>query len=147
MNIKRLYKLKLGDVVTVFNKPFTYVGHAQIELDSGHRQRWLYDDEGRVLCVSPQDEELILFREIEDELEPEDETLMYQDKEYQFESEDAGNVLESEGEAVVEQEDRFLFSDYQTQGSEIIRLIENESTGESSAYVGTYASDEDVAEI
>lgn len=147
MNIKRLYKLKLGDVVTVFNKPFTYVGHAAIELDSGHKLRWLYDDEGRVLCVSPQDEELILFHEIEDELEPEDEVLMYQGKEYQFDYEDAGNVLESEGESVVEEEDRFIFSDYQMQGGEIIRLIENETTGESSAYVGTYASDEDVAEM
>lgn len=147
MNIKRLYKLKLGDVVTVFNKPFTYVGYAQIELDSGHRLRWLYDDEGRMLSVSPQDEEIILFHEIDEELEPEEEVLMYQGKEYQFDYEDAGNVLESDGEAVAEEEDRFLFSDYQMQGGEIIRLIENESTGESSAYVGTYASDEDVAEI
>ena len=147
MNIKRLYKLGLGDAVTVFNKPFTYVGHAQIELDSGHKLRWLYDDEGRMLSVSPADEELILFREIEDELEPEDETLMYQEKEYQFESEDAGNVLESEGEAVAEEDDRFLFSDYLTKGGEIIRLIENETTRESSAYIGTYASDEDVAEM
>lgn len=147
MNIKRLYKLDLGDVVNVFNKPFVYVGHAQIELDSGHRQRWLYDDEGRMLSVSPQDEELILFREIEDELEPEDERLTYQEKEYQFESEEAGNVLESEGETVAEEDDRFLFSDYQTQAGEIIRLIENETTGESSAYIGTYASDEDVTEV
>lgn len=147
MNIKRLYKLDLGDAVTVFNKPFVYVGHAQVELDSGHKQRWLYDDEGRMLCVSPHDEELILFREIEEELEPEDEVVTYQDKEYQFESENAGNVLESEGEAVAEEEDRFLFSDYATQGGEVIRLIENESTGESSAYIGTYASDEDVAEM
>lgn len=147
MNIKRLYKLKLGQVITVFNKPFTYVGHAYIELDSGRRLRWLYDDEGRLLSVSPQDEELILFREIQDELEPEDEVLMYQDKEYQFDCEDVGNVLENEGESVVEEEDRFIFSDYQLQGGEIVRLIENESTGESSAYVGKYASDEDVAQM
>lgn len=147
MNIKHLYKLKLGEAVTVFHKPFVYVGHAQIELDSGLRQRWLYDDEGRMLCVSPQDEELILFREIVDELEPEEEMLMYQDKEYQFESEGAGNVLESEGEAVAEEDDRFLFSDYQAKGGGIIRLIENETTGESSAYIGSYATGEDLAEM
>jgi hypothetical protein len=145
--MKRLYKLGLGESITIFHKPFTYVGHTQIELDSGHRQRWLYDDEGRVLCVSPQDEELILFREIQEELEPEEELIKYQDKEYQFEYEDAGNVLESEGETVAEEDDRFLFSDYQTESGEIIRLIENETTGESSAYIGTYASDEDVAEL
>ncbi|MBI4435636.1 DUF4178 domain-containing protein [Candidatus Uhrbacteria bacterium] len=147
MNIKRLYKLDLGNVVTIFNEPFTYVGHSAIELDSGHRLRWLYDDEGRMLSVAPQDEELILFREIEDEIEPEDEMIMFQGKEYEFEYEDAGNVLESEGEALADADDRFLFSDYQTKGGEIVRLVENESTGESTAYVGVYVSDEDISEM
>ncbi len=147
MNIKRLYKLNLGDAVTVLNKPFTYVGHSAIELDSGHRLRWLYDDESRMLSVSPQDEELILFHEIENELEPEEETIMFQGKEYEFEYEDAGTVLESEGESLADADDRFLFSDYQTKGGEIVRLVENESTGESTAYVGVYVSDEDVSEM
>ncbi len=147
MNIKRLYKLHLGDVVNVQNKPFTYVGHSQIELDNGHRLRWFYDDENRMLSVAPQDEEIIFFREIEDEIEPEDEIITFQEKEYTFDYEDAGNVLESEGEVMAEEDDRFLFSDYQAQGGEIIRLVENESTGESLAYVGVYVTDEDVTEV
>ncbi len=147
MNIKRLFKLGLGDIVSIFNKPFTYVGYAQIELDGGHISRWLYDDEGRMLCVSPQDEELILFREIEDELEPEEELIIFQGKEYAFEQEGAGTVQESEGESPTEEDERFLFSDYQTQGGEIVRLVENETTGESTTYVGTFVSDEDVSEM
>ena len=147
MNIKRLFKLDLGEAVNVLKKPFTCVGHSQIELDNGHRVRWFYDDEGRMLSVAPQDEEIIFFREIGDEIEPEDEIILYQGKEYKFESEDAGDVLESEGEALAEEDDRFLFSDYQTHGGEIIRLVENESKGESTVYVGVYVTDEDVSEI
>ena len=147
MNIKRLYKLELGDAVTIFNEPFTYVGHAAIELDSGHKLRWLYDDEGRMFSVSVQDEEMILFSEVEDELEPDEEIVLFRGKEYEFEYEDAGVVVESKGEALAEGDDRFLFSDYQTQGGDIVRLVENESTGESMVYVGVYVSDEDVSEM
>lgn len=147
MNIKHLYKLDLGDAVSIFNEPFTYVGHAQIELDSGHTLRWLYDDEGRMLSVAPQDEELILLHEIEDELEPDGETILYQGKEYEFSYEDAGTVLEIEGESATEEGDRYIFTDYQTAGGEIVRLIENENTGENSAYVGVYVSDEDITEL
>lgn len=147
MNIKRLLKLELGDAVSIFNEPFTYVGHAKIELDSGHKLRWFYDDEGRMLSIAPQDDELILFHEIEDEVEPEDEMILFQGKEYEFSYEDAGNVLESEGDSSTEEEDRFMFSDYQASGGEIIRLIENENTGESSVYTGIFVSDEDISEM
>ena len=147
MNIKHLLKLDLGTAISIFNEPFTYVGQAKIELDGGHTMRWLYDDDGRMISVAPQDEELILFREIENEEEPEEEVLLYQGKEYEFSYEDAGNVLETEGDSVTEEEDRFMFSDYQAAGGEIIRLIENENTGESMAYLGKFVSDEDITEM
>lgn len=147
MNIKRLLKLQLGEAVSVFNDPFTYVGQAKIQLDSGHTLRWLYDDEEQLLSVDPKDDELILFEELEDELEPEDEIIVFQGKEYEFDYEDAGNVLETEGESDAEEDTRFLFSDYQAQGGEIIRLIENENTGETNVYMGRYVSEEDIIEM
>ena len=68
MNIKRLLKLQLGEAISVFNDPFTYVGQAKIQLDSGHTLRWLYDDEEQLLSVDPKDDELILFEELEEML-------------------------------------------------------------------------------
>lgn len=147
MNIKGLFTLDIGDSASIFNEPFTYVGHAEIELDAGQNMRWLYDDEGRMLSVAPEDEELILFRELDEDLEPEEGMLLYQGTEYEFEYEDAGTVLESEGDSVTEVDDRYLFSDYQAQGGEIIRLVKNANTGESSAFVGRYVSDDDVSEL
>ncbi|NQV89775.1 DUF4178 domain-containing protein [Candidatus Uhrbacteria bacterium] len=147
MNVKQLFKLELGAGISIFNEPFTYVGHAQIELDGGHTMRWLYDDEGRMLSISPHEEELILFREVDDEIEPEEEMILFQGKEYEFNYEDAGNVIGVEGESATEEEDRFMFTDYQATGGGIIRLIENENTGESTAYVGVFVSDEDVTQM
>ena len=147
MNIKRLLKLQLGEAMSIFNDPFTYVGLAKVQLDSGHTLRWFYDDEQQLLSVDPKDDELVLFEELEDELEPEDEIIVFQGKEYEFDYEDAGNVLETEGEAETDEGDRLLFSDYQTKGGEIIRLIENENTGESSVYLGRYVTEEDIMEM
>ena len=147
MNIKRLLKLQLGEAISVFNDPFMYVGQAKIQLDSGHTLRWLYDDEEQLLSVDPKDDELILFEELEDEVEPEDEMIIFQGKEYEFDYEDAGNVLETEGESDSEEDTRFLFSDYQAKGGEIIRMIENENTGETNVYMGRYVTEEDISEM
>src|SRR3989338_5794808 len=147
MNIKRLLKLQLGEAISVFNDPFMYVGQAKIQLDSGHTLRWLYDDEEQLLSVDPKYDELILFEELEDEVEPEDEMIIFQGKEYEFDYEDAGNVLETEGESDSEEDTRFLFSDYQAKGGEIIRMIENENTGETNVYMGRYVTEEDITEM
>ena len=147
MHVKDILKLELGSSISIFNEPFTYVGHAQIELDGGHTIRWLYDDEGRMLAVAPQEEELILFRELDEEVEPEDEMILLQGKEHEFSYEDAGNIIEIEVECPVDDEDRLMFSDYQAPGGGIVRLIENENTGESVGYVGVHVSDDDVTEM
>jgi hypothetical protein len=147
MNINDLLKLELGAAISIFNEPFTYVGHAKIELDGGHTMRWLYDDEGNMFSVAPQDEELILFREIEDEIEPEDDMILFQSKEYEFNYEDTGAVTDTDGDAATEQDDRFMFSDYHAQGGGIVRMIKNENTGESMAYAGRFVSDDDISQM
>jgi hypothetical protein len=98
MTIKDLLKIHLGDAVNISNKPFIYVGHTQIDLDDGQTIRWLYDDEGSMLSVSREDEEIIFFNEIEEELEPDGETIVYANKEYEFSFEDMGEIANVEGE-------------------------------------------------
>lgn len=147
MTIKDLWKLHLGDAVKIGVAPFTYVGHAQIELDDGAKTRWLYDDEGNLFCVSPKDEELIFFKEVQDEVEPDGDTITFKGKEYEFESEDTGTVSDIYGESVAEADDTFLQSDYQTAEGEILRIVNNEGTGENLVYLGTYVSEDDVAAL
>lgn len=147
MTIKDLWKLHLGDALKIGTDPFTYVGHAQIEIDDGAKLRWFYDDEGNLFSVSLKDEELIFFKEIDDEVEPEGDTVVFKDKEYEFTSEDAGVVMDTNGESVAEVNDTFLVSDYQTPEGEILRIINNEETGENLVYLGRYVSEDDVTEL
>jgi hypothetical protein len=147
MTIKDLLKIHLGDAVNISNKPFIYVGHTQIDLDDGQTIRWLYDDEGSMLSVSREDEEIIFFNEIEEELEPDGETIVYANKEYEFSFEDMGEIANVEGEGVGEEEDRYIYSDYQTTDGDVLRLVNNETTGERLSYHGKYVSEDDIAAV
>jgi hypothetical protein len=147
MIIKDLLKLHLGDAVRISNKPFIHVGHTQIDLDDGQTIRWLYDDEGSMLSVSREDEEIIFFNELDEEIEPEDDTISFGTKEFEFSFEDMGTIVNVEGEAVGEEDDRYIYSDYQAADGELLRLVSNETTGEKMAYKGKYVSEDDVAEV
>lgn len=147
MTIKDLLKLHLGDAVRISNKPFIHVGHTHIDLDNGQTIRWLYDDEGSMVSVSREDEEIIFFHEINEEVEPEGNTISFGDKEYEFSYEDTGTVANVEGEAVGEEDDRYMYSDYQSAEGDLLRLVSNETTGEKMAYKGKYVSEDDVVEV
>lgn len=146
MKISDLLALDLGESVSVSNAPFTKIGQAEIKLDDGAKMFWLYDDEDNMLSVVPDEEELIFFQKIVEEIEPSD-TILYQSKEYEFSYEDGGTDMVNQGETFVEEEDHYLFSDYQSKEGETVRLITNETTGEVVGYVGHTVSEEDIMEI
>ena len=145
MTIKELLKdLETGEEITVLNKPFTYLGRAEIKLDSGNNLYWMYGSDDAVVAVSPEDENLILFESIENDVEPEEDMILFQGKEYEFSYEDAGLVSEVIGDTPIEEEDRFSFSDYAGEGGRLMRLIVNENTGDKSAYFGTVIAEDDI---
>jgi len=146
MTIKDLLRLELGETVSVFNKPFLYNGKARITLDNETKLYWYFDDEDGMLAIAPEEEELLLFTQIDEELEP-DEVVLFQNKEYEFTYEDAGVVAETDGETIIEEGDRYLFSDYQSADGELIRLVSNENTGETIGYVGRIVSEDDLTEL
>jgi hypothetical protein len=147
MTIKELFDLEIGDGISILNEPFNYVGHAEIQLDNGQEMRWLYDSESRLLTLAPSDEELMIFSAIEEELEPENEVMLYMNKEYEFSYEDAGTTNEIVADTDMEEEGPFMFVDYQAAGGGVIRVISNTNTGESITYVGQTVSEEDISEM
>ncbi len=146
MIIKDLLHLELGESVSVFNKPFLYAGKARITLDNETKLYWFFDDEDGMLAVAPEEEELYLFTKVDEDIEP-DEIVLFQNKEYEFSYEDAGVVAEIDGKISMEEDDRYLFSDYQSADGEIVRLVSNENTGETVGYVGRIVSEDDITEL
>jgi hypothetical protein len=146
MNIKDLLSMELESNVSVFNEPFSYLGKAEIHLKDGTKMFWLYNDSEGMLSVSPEEEELVLFEKLEDEIEP-SETILYSGNEYEFSYEGSGNVEASEGNSPTEEEDKYIFSDYESTAGETLRFISSENTGEAWIYHGRTVSEDDLSEI
>lgn len=146
MKISDLLALELGESVSVANEPFTKMGQAEVKLDDGTKMFWLYDDEDHMLSVAPEEDELVFFQQIQEELEP-SETILYQSKEYEFSYEDGGSVKHVEGDTLVEEEDHNAFSDYQSKDGETVRIITNDNSGEVISYAGRTVSEDDLSEI
>ncbi len=146
MNISDLLSMELEDNVSVFNQPFTYVGKAEVHLNDETKMFWFYNDEEGMLSIAPVEEELMLFEKLEEEIEP-SETILYGSKEYEFSYEGAGSVVSAEGDSPTEEEDKYLFSDYESATGEILRFISNENTGEAWVYHGLTVSEDDLSKI
>lgn len=146
MKISDLLAMELGESVSVANEPFTKIGQAEITLDDGTTMFWLYDDEDNMLSVAPKEDEIVLFHQITEEVEP-SEVILFQNKEYEFSYEDAGVVKQIDGDAFLEEEDRNGFSDYQSKDGETLRVITNENTGDAVSYFGRTVSEDDLSEI
>lgn len=146
MTINDLLSLPLGETVSVFNHPFTYVGRSEVTLDDDSKIYWLYNDDDEMLSVAPDEEELVLFEKQEDEVEP-DDSIFFHGKEYEFSYEGAGNITNVDGEAETEPDDRYLFTEYQSAEGERLRLISNENTGDTDVYLGRTVSEDDLSEI
>ena len=146
MTLSELLSLPLGETVSVFNQPFTYVGRSEVTLDDGSKMYWLFNDEDGMLSVAPAEEELVTFDHLEDEVEADDSVFLH-GKEYEFSYEGAGKITSSDGESQMENDDRYLFNEYESSDGEKLRIVSNENTGETDAYLGRIVSEDDLNEI
>ena len=147
MKISKLLSLELGENISVLNQPFHFVGKAEVTLDDGTVNVWYYNDQSGLLTISAEEEEFVSFEHIEEELEPEANIILFQGKEYEFTYENAGKITNVEGDLISEEEDRYMFSDYDSADGEKVRLVKNENTGESMIYKGNVISEDDISEL
>ena len=147
MRLDELLTAPLRSEFTVSNQPFTFAGKATMELDGGEARHWLFDNNGRMLSVSPSEEEVLSFRLLDEAMEPENETVVYQGKDYEYSYEDIGSVSDAEGDTQVEPEERYAFSDYEADDGELIRLVRNENTGDTMAFIGSMVGEDDVIAV
>jgi|GEM_PF-596102 len=142
-----LHHLKPGTELMIANRPFTYGGKATVELDGGDLRYWLFDADGNMLSVSPDDEELMLFEPVGEELEPEDDLVTYDGRDHEFSYDDAGRVATVEGEADVEEDARYKIADYEDDDGALVRLLTNEDTEDVYAYTGSVVVEDDIVAV
>jgi len=139
-----LHHLEPDTSLTVLNSPFFFTGKARIVLDGGDTRVWLYGEDGDVLAVSPDAEEIVMFEAIDTDIEPQGGMVLYQGNEFEFSYEDNGAVTETEGAVGIEEGDSYGINDYESDAGEIVRLITNHNTGDQQALFGKIVVEEDI---
>ncbi len=140
MTIKEVLEaLQRESPVVVGDTTFELRSLDKLALPAGEFVYWASKGDGTWLSVDPSSDEMIMFEDINEELEPEDDTVVYGGEDYEFSYEDSATMKNEEGEETV-----MHFREFESTSGDIIRITENESTGDIRISVGTKLTDDDL---
>lgn len=140
MTIKEvLSALKRDEAVVVGDTTFEPRGVDAVTLETGETVYWARKGDGTWLSIDPASDEIILFEDIDEEIEPEDETVVYGGADYEFSYEGTATLTGDEGDETV-----LRFREFESGSGEIIRITENESTGDTTASVGAKLTEDEL---
>ncbi len=125
--------------VVVGDSTFDPRGLDAVTLETGETVYWAYEKDGSWLSIDPSGEEIILFEDIDEELEPEDDVVVYGGEDYEFSYEGTATITSEDGEETV-----MTFREFESPEGEIIRLTESESTGDTRVSVGTKLTEDEL---
>lgn len=111
-----------------------------MSLDTGETVFWVYSREGNWMSIDPEGEEVIFFEDIEEELEPEDDMVVYQGMDYELSYEGVAIPKEVEGSA------GYSVRDYESSKGDIVRLMEDSATADLSAAHGFKVTEDELQE-
>lgn len=132
--------LKNDEPIVVRDKTYKPRGAHRAILDTGEAVYWVYANGEMWLSLDPESDEIILFTELDENLEPEDDMVVYGGEDYEFSYE--GSVkMEDE-----ESGENYTFKEYESSAGEVLRIMERESTGDMSYHFGMKLTEEDLQE-
>ena len=140
-----IINIEPGDEISAFNNPFSCAGKITLALDGGEENFWFVNSQEGILAVAPKEEEIILFEKIDEEIEPQEDVILYSGKEYEHSYKDSGKATETSGEVIAENDDQFSFLDYESTDGEMVRIVTNDNTGLRESYLGKLLSEEEIA--
>lgn len=146
MTIKSLLALESGAELSVMNESFVFQTKLELSLGSGDIRHWFFDGPELMLAVAPADEEVLLFHQLDEEFDPNEEGLLYNGKEFEFDYAEDMRVSAAHGDEA-EEDDRLRIEEYIAMDGERLRLVTNESVGESQAYLGHVVVPDDILEV
>lgn len=140
MTIKEVLKaLQNDEAVVVGDSTFEPRGVDEVTLETGENVYWAYEKDGSWLLIDPASDEIILFEDINEELEPEDDTIVYGGEDYEFSYEGTATIKSEDGEEV-----SMGFREFESPAGELIRLTESESSGDTKVSVGTKITEDEM---
>lgn len=109
-------------------------------LDTGEQVFWAYGDVGVWLSVDPGGEEIMQFEDLDEEVEPEDDVVVYGGSDFEFSYEGSARLKDDETSAV------YAFREFENNDGKRIRLTTNEGTGDVTVSFGSIVTEEEIQE-
>ncbi len=123
MNVLDALKaLKNEQPIMVKGKTFQPSKIDIIHLSTGETEYWVHGEDHVWLSIDSDSEEVRMFQDIDEDLEPTDDAVSYAGDDYEFSLEGEGKVLDEEGEQL----DTVEFREYESSHGEILRLTKFE---------------------
>ncbi len=130
--------LKNDEPIVVRDKTFKPKGAYALTLDTGEVIYWVYSNDDGWLSLDEDSDEILFMTELDEEVEPEDDIVVYGGKDYEFSYEGSAHMKDDEAG------ENYVFKEYESPAGEIIRIMERESTGDMSYHSGVKLTDEDL---
>ena len=126
--------------VVVRDKTFQPRGVHRVILETGETVYFVYSSSDLWLCLDPEGEEIIFFTELDDELEAEDELVVYGGEDYEFSYEGAAKMEDEEAG------ERYTFKEYESANGKIVWIMERVATSDMTYHAGVKLTEEDLQE-
>jgi hypothetical protein len=138
-----IQKFTEGEAITIGDKQFDPTSFDEIRLDSGEMLFFAEDEQqGVLLSMDEESDEVILFQKIEEEIEIEDDIVVYGGVDYELSLEGSGQVLLNGVES-----ETITFQDFEAGNGGKFRVVQYEVTGETRMWAGDVIMEEDIKEI
>jgi hypothetical protein len=134
-----LKRVQQEQSIIVRDKTFEPTRADEIVLESGETVFWVRAKDGTWLSLDQEGEEVIQFEDIDEEMEPEDDIVVYGGQDYEFSYESKVTLLTDDGGTIM------MMREFEGP-SAIIRLIVDESTGDTTASYGRKVNEEELQE-
>lgn len=126
--------------VVVRDKTFHPRSFETAILDTGEAIYWVYGQDGMWLSLDPGGEEILQFEDINEELEPEDDTVVYGGDDYEFSYEGSATLKDDDSAAI------YRFREFENGDGKRIRITEDEGSGDKSIAFGAVVTEEEIQE-
>lgn len=126
--------------VVVRDKTFHPRSVETVILDTGETLYWVYGNDGVWLSLDPGGEEIVQFEDINEELEPEDDVVVYGGDDYEFSYEGSATLKDDDTAAM------YTFREFENANGKRIRLTEDEGNGDKRVAIGAVVTEEEIQE-
>lgn len=135
-----LSALQNDQPVVVRDKTFKPGTLEEILLDTKETVYWVHGRDGIWLSIDPESEEVKMFEDINEELEPEDDVVVYGGDDYEFSYEGSATLKNDEAGGAMS------FREFENANGNIVRITDYEATGDSVVSYGVVLTEEEMQE-